>query len=103
MGGAGMSIHRCDRQSPPRPPSRFHLRRRGNHLVRFQLAQLGRDDHPAVTGIGIVVEILLMIAFSRVKLLERDNLGDNRVPKILLGRPSWILPRSFFAARCGTK
>jgi hypothetical protein len=60
------------------------LRFRLNHLFLLQFLQLGRDNHPAVGRVGIVVVVSLMIIPGRVKLGERRNLGDDGVLEIFL-------------------
>jgi len=64
--------------------SGFILRLALNYPCLFQLLKFGRDDHPAVGRIGIVVVVFLMVTLSFVKLGERHNFGDDGVLEIFL-------------------
>ena len=41
--------------------------------------QLGRDDGLAVTGVGILVEVVLVVTFGWEEFLQRHDLGDDRL------------------------
>jgi hypothetical protein len=44
-----------------------------------EFPDLGVDHHPAVGLVGILEKIVLVVIFSRVKVVERHDLGDNRI------------------------
>ena len=48
-------------------------------LFLLQLFQLGRDDHLAVAGVGIVLVVLLVVVLGLVEFLERHDFRDDGV------------------------
>lgn len=68
--------------------------------MMFQLFEFGRDDDLAITRLGVLIVILLVVILGFVKSLERHDLRHNRVMEILL-RLEWdFSARSFcFSSR----
>src|SRR5262249_50310967 len=50
----------------------------------FDLAHLGADDRLAILFVRVIVEIIDVIIFGRIKLLERRNLSHDLVRKDFL-------------------
>src|SRR5438128_3757142 len=74
----------CSGRSRSRGVSRRGIRRLADFLKPAQvllaeLGDLGSDDHPAVSLVGVAPEIFLMVLFRRVERFEGNNLRDNGV------------------------
>ncbi len=52
----------------------FRLRRGFDDILLFQFFQFRRNDDLAITGVGIIVVIFLVIIFGLIKFFERRDL-----------------------------
>lgn len=50
----------------------------------LELLDLGADDGPTVSFVGIRAVVILVVALSFVEFFQRHDLGDDLVGKVLL-------------------
>src|SRR2546427_114538 len=93
----------CSGRSRSRGVSRRGIRGLADLLEPVQvllaeLGDLGSDDHPAVSLVGVAPEIFLMVVFRRIERLEGNNLRDNGVvpdPRVVqLGEDGFQAPEA---------
>ena len=68
---------RCGRPQDPKEPIESLVALEPGFVFVPEFGYFRRDDHPAVTLVGVLLVILLVVFLGSVKLLEGRNLSDN--------------------------